>query len=103
MEHAQNYVNSLITVPSVFIAIAGILIVLRVRQAKLRSAIAQLLLYSIFPGIGAIIFAQWWFAVPTDGKVIVAILFSSLQLILVMVSLFLLVYSSSEDKQGKKE
>ena len=98
MEHAQNYVNSFITVPSVLIAIAGILIVLRVNQATLRSTISQLLLYSIFPGIGAIIFAQWWFAVPTDGKVMVAILFSALQLILVMVSLFMLVYATSKSE-----
>ncbi len=102
MEYAQNYVNSLITVPSVLIAIAGILIVLRVRQAKLRSTISQLLLYSIFPGIGAIVIAQWWFAVPMNEKVIVAILFSSLQLILVMVALFLLVYSSEKVEREKK-
>lgn len=102
MEYAQNYVNSLITVPSTLIAIAGILIVLRVRQTNLRNAISQLLLYSILPGIGAIIFAQWWFAEPKDGTVMAAILFSVVQLIVVMVSLFLLVYSSSEGERKEK-
>jgi membrane protein CcdC involved in cytochrome C biogenesis len=102
MEYAQEYVNSLITIPSTLIAVAGILIVLRVKQANIRSAISQLLLGSIFPGIGALAFAQWWFAVPTDEKLITAISFSVLQLIVVLVALFLLVYYSEKGEQEKK-
>ncbi|MFX1539000.1 MAG: hypothetical protein ACFFDI_32860 [Promethearchaeota archaeon] len=95
MTYPQDYMHSIITISSVLIAVAGILIAIRVNRDTLRNAISQLLLFSIFPGIGALVFAQWWFAIPVDGRAIVSILFLSLQLILVMVPLFLLVYSSS--------
>ena len=92
MQYALEFHTALITVSSVFMAIAGIMVAIALSREntdrKLSRLFIGLVLGSLIPGILSMVFALTWFSTPADSKTIMAVILLLVQFLVMYLPLW---------------